>query len=66
MAVEIVDPTPNPRIVREKSCYNCGVRLRYVPNDIKRGVDTDYAGGRDPYYYIDCPNCNKQVRVRGH
>lgn len=62
MSVRIVDPTPDPSIVKHVTCRNCGVKLSYVPKDVKRGEDRDYTGSTDPYSYIVCPGCNSEVR----
>jgi hypothetical protein len=61
MAVRIVDPIPDPSVVRRKTCHNCGVKLEYVPNDIQERRSTDYTGSSDTRYVIDCPNCHKEV-----
>ena len=64
MAVQVVDPTPDPSILKYTICGNCGVKLSYVPNDVKTGYDTDYTGSKDSYRYIICGACNKQTRIR--
>lgn len=64
MSVKIVNIVPDASVVKEVICRNCGVKLSYVPNDVKSEVHTDYGGGRDTYKHIDCPNCNKKVTVR--
>jgi hypothetical protein len=66
MAIRIVEEKPDPSVVKRKVCGNCGVTLEYVPADVQRGIDTDYTGGRDPYSYIICPKCGKEVRVRNY
>ena len=63
MAVRVIDPTPQPEAVKRKTCMSCGVKLEYVEGDVKRGLDRDYTGSEDPYRYIECPNCGKEVRV---
>jgi len=64
MTVRIIDPEPSSKVVKEVVCRNCGVKLAYVPNDVKSETHTDYGGGSDTYKYIDCPSCNKKVRVQ--
>ena len=64
MAVRVIDPTPDPEIAKKISCRNCGARLEYTPNDVKRIDGTDYSGGSDGCEYVDCPNCNKRAVIR--
>jgi hypothetical protein len=63
MTVKIIKMEPDPQVVRQTVCFNCGVTLEYVPNDIKNRVHRDYTGDSDTVYYIDCAACNQQVRV---
>ena len=64
MAVQVVDPTPDPSILKYTICGNCGVKLSYTPNDVKRDYDSDYTGCKDYYNYISCGGCGKQTKVR--
>lgn len=66
MTVTIVDPTPDPSVVKHVICRKCGVKLAYVPNDIKTYKHTDYTGDTDTYHYILCANCNDKVHVKGY
>jgi uncharacterized protein with PIN domain len=61
MAVRVIDPGPDPSVVKKAVCSNCGARLEYVPNDVKDKVVGDYGGGSDVYHWIDCPQCSKAV-----
>lgn len=61
--VKIVDMIPDPSVVKQKVCYNCGVKLEYTPNDIRKRKSKDYTGIVDIDKVIDCPNCNMEVRV---
>lgn len=63
MAVRVIDEAPDPAVVRRATCRSCGARLEFVPIDILDGVDTDYTGGRDPYAFVRCPKCSREVRV---
>lgn len=63
MAVQIVDPTPDPSVVKYCTCRSCGVRLSYTKPDIKEDYTTDYLGGKDYYFYIVCPSCVDKVHV---
>lgn len=61
--VRVIDPTPDKSVVKVTICQECGVKLEYVPNDIKSYDSRDYTGDVDTYYYIACPNCGKRVYV---
>jgi DNA-directed RNA polymerase subunit RPC12/RpoP len=61
--VTIVDPKPSEDVLKKVVCRNCGVKLQYVPNDVKERKSYDYTGSFDYQYYIDCPNCNTKVIV---
>jgi hypothetical protein len=64
MAVRIVDETPDPQIVKYVSCRNCGVRLEYVPNDVRSYHGTDISGGPDGLEWVDCPKCSGRAVIR--
>jgi hypothetical protein len=48
---------------RKVTCANCGSRLRFVNDDVKSKQYTDYGGGSDTRYSIECPSCKKSVQV---
>lgn len=62
MVVKVIDPGPDPKIVKQILCNNCGAKLEYVPNDVKER--SFYDGGFDTRYWINCPQCSKEVVVR--
>jgi RNase P subunit RPR2 len=62
--IEVENEEPDPKIVRRLSCKNCGARLRYVPRDVRTTQHTDYGGGTDTYYWIDCPKCKHANEVK--
>lgn len=64
MTVKIIDEIPDPKIVKQITCRNCGVRLEYVPNDVRERNGTDYDEGPNGEEWIDCPNCGKRVIIR--
>lgn len=64
--VTVVNKQPHASVVKETICRNCGVTLQYVPRDIKERIETDYGGGRDLIKYIECPECNDRVTVKGY
>ena len=60
-SVVVISKTPDPSVIKHVVCRNCGAKLQYVPNDIKRYDGKDYTGGADGRTWIDCPNCNKEA-----
>jgi len=59
--VKVVDEGPDPSVVKQVVCRNCGVKLEYVPMEVKKYSGTDMAGGPDGREWIDCPKCNHEV-----
>jgi uncharacterized protein with PIN domain len=66
MTVKVIKTEPDAQVIKYTVCRNCGVTLQYVPRDVQEYVHHDYGGGSDTVYYIKCPECNKQVNVRGY
>jgi ribosomal protein S27E len=64
--VTVVSTVPHPSVVKEVVCRNCGATLNYVPADIQNKVVGDYTGGKDTYYFIECPPCKHQQPVKGY
>jgi hypothetical protein len=63
MAVNVVNPEPDPKIVRHVTCRRCGTHLSYLPVDIQKRDYRDYSGVSDTHYWIACPTCREQVTV---
>ena len=61
--VTIVNPKPDPNVVKQCVCRNCGVTLEYTPNDTYQDKVYDYRGDVDTYNRIDCPNCRHKITV---
>jgi hypothetical protein len=61
MTVQIVDPNPQPDVIKYVVYYNCGCKLSYVPNDVKERHGRDYSGSAECTRYIKCAKCNKEV-----
>jgi len=65
--IKIVKAEPDKSVIREIICKSCGVTLSYVPNDIKnRKVSVshyDGGSGTRAEYYIECPECKKDVSI---
>lgn len=64
--VTVVSKQPHATVLKEIICRNCGCTLQYVPRDIKERTVSDYTGDRELVRYIECPECNDQVTVRGY
>lgn len=64
MSVKIINEIPDPKIVKQKVCHNCGVTLEYVPNDvILLWSGIDYSGGSDGAKGFKCPKCKKDIII---
>lgn len=59
----IIDEGPDPSVVKQVVCPNCGVKLEYVPKDTRHVNRSDYTGGVDTYLILDCPKCSHQIEV---
>lgn len=62
--VKVIDEGPDPSVVKQIVCRNCGAKLEYVPAEVLSYNGTDYSGGPDGCEYIICPKCKKQVVIR--
>lgn len=59
--VRIINDKPDKSVLKQKVCRNCGVKVEYVPADVKKREGTDYSGGPDGCEWIDCPKCQKRI-----
>ena len=64
--VTVVSTQPHASVIKETICRNCGSTLQYVPRDIKERTVSDYTGDREIVRYIECPECNDRVTVKGY
>lgn len=65
MAVRVIEEKPDPSVVKQVICRNCGVKLEYTPQDVKEGHrGRDISGGPDGNDYITCANCFGRVIVK--
>ena len=62
--VQVVNKEPHLSVIKEVVCRKCGVTLSYIPLDIKEDYSTDYIGDKTYYKFIECANCNNNVKVR--
>ncbi len=62
--VRVIEETPDPSVVKQVICKNCGVKLEYVPADTKQHNGSDYSGDPSGYSWIDCPKCSNKVIVK--
>jgi DNA-directed RNA polymerase subunit RPC12/RpoP len=50
------------KIVKNATCYNCAALLEFAPSDIRERRES-CMGDIDTKRYINCPDCNTEVRV---
>ena len=62
--VKIVDETPDPSVVKRIVCRCCGVKLEYLPVEVKKYEGRDISGGPDGRKWIVCPKCGNDVIIR--
>jgi ribosomal protein S27AE len=60
----IINDKPDNSVVKRKVCANCGVKVEYVPAEVKERHGTDYSGGPDGCKWIDCPKCGKMIVLK--
>ena len=63
MTIKIINPEPDPSVLKKVICRKCGVKLEYAPIDVISKEVSDYGGGSDTFSYIACPNCKNIVDV---
>lgn len=63
MAIKIVEDKPDPKVVKQVVCSQCGVKLEYVPVDVQESNEYDHGGGCDRVRWIECPKCKNHVTV---
>lgn len=61
MAVKDLGPSGD---TLKAKCRNCFHMIEYLPQDIKERKSYDYTGDYDMVYFIDCANCNEEIRVK--
>ena len=64
MAIKVINPTPDPELVKRISCKSCGARLEYMPIDVLTSKYKDISGCGSGDDYIVCPCCSKWVIIR--
>lgn len=62
--VRVVNEQPDPSVVKQIICRKCGVKLEYLPIDVKSYHGRDISGGPDGREWIDCPRCHNEVTIR--
>lgn len=63
MTIRIVDEKPDPSLIKQVICNRCGVKLEYLPLDIKYNHTPHEWGGYDTDSYINCLKCNNRIIV---
>lgn len=60
--MKVIDEKPDPSVVKTVVCSNCGVKLEYVPDDVKTlWSGTDISGGPDGAEGFECPRCRHAI-----
>ena len=55
MAIKIVQSEPDPSVIMQRICLNCGVTIEYLPRDILK-----YKGELS----IHCPHCGIEIIIK--
>ena len=63
MTIKLINPEPDPSVLKQVICRKCGVKLEYAPIDVVSKEIHDYGGGSDIFSYIKCPNCQFTIEV---
>lgn len=53
------------KVEKKVTCKNCGSILLYLPKEVKSQAMYSMGEWDGTYYWIDCPECKKQVTVKG-
>lgn len=64
MTIQIINEEPDPSVIKEVICKMCGVKLSYVPIDVKTVKSSSYDGSSDIYKYIECPKCKNMIYLK--
>ncbi len=64
MTIRIIEEKPDPSVVKQRVCYNCGVKMEYLPADVEQRKATDYTGDSEIVRFINCPGCKVELRIR--
>lgn len=62
--IRIIDEKPDASVIKNAICRNCGVKLEFVPADVKEKYYRDIDGSGDTERWIDCPRCSNRISVR--
>jgi Zn finger protein HypA/HybF involved in hydrogenase expression len=63
MAIRIVEEKPDPSVLKRVICRNCGVKLEYVPLDVKSKRVQSF-DETETIHWIECPKCQNHVSVK--
>jgi hypothetical protein len=64
MTIRIIEKKPDKSVLKEVICRNCGVKLEYTPNDIRKYEGRDISGGPDGSWWITYPKCRERIILR--
>ena len=64
--IEVINPGPDPAVVKEVLCHRCGVLLRYLPIDVQSEALYSMNEYSQTIYWINCPKCKTRVDVKNN
>ncbi len=66
MVVRIIEEKPDPSVVRQVVCQECGVKLEFTKGDVTTRKYRDISQVECSYCWITCPKCHKEVNVTNY
>ena len=51
--------------ITKKRCESCGCLFSYKTEDIEHSTYLNFSNSACGYYYIICPQCNKEIQLGG-
>ena len=51
--------------INKKRCESCGCLFSYETEDIEHSTYLNFSNSACGYYYIICPQCNKEIQLEG-
>jgi hypothetical protein len=61
--ITIVNSEPDPSVLREVICQNCGITLSYLPIDTLTQKLSCMGESEGSYKYIECLGCAARIEV---
>lgn len=58
MTIRVIEDKPDPAVVKNVICQSCGVKLEYVPIDVRSQL-RDFDDSREDF--IICLKCERKI-----